>query len=75
MLLRIPQKQALSHPNAVDLTMDLFLSRIANTSEKQPITYLKPWISANPTDASEKVKICIVFLPFYSNLYDLREMM
>jgi len=35
--------------NAVDLTMDLLLSRPANTSQKQPITHLKPLISANST--------------------------
>jgi len=59
-----------ANPNAVDLTMDL-LYRPANTSEKEPITHLKPWISANPIDTREKVKICIVFLLFYSNLCDL----
>jgi len=45
----------------------LLLSRPANTWGKKPITQLKPWIYANATDTSEKVKICIVFLLFYSN--------
>jgi len=48
-------------PNVVDLTMDLLLSRSANTSQKQPITHLKLWISANPTDTSEKVKFALFF--------------
>jgi len=29
-------------PNAVDLAMDLLLSRPANTGENQPITIIKP---------------------------------
>jgi len=59
---------------AVELIMDLLLHRPENTSEKQPVAHLMPWISANPTDTRKKVKIGIVFLLFYSNLCDLRGM-
>ena len=57
-----PSNKLKATPNAVDLAMDLILFRSAETGEKQPITNLKPWISANTTGTSEKVKICIVFL-------------
>jgi len=62
-----PENKLQATPNAVDQTIDLLLSRPANTSEKQPITHLKPRISANPTDTRERVKIFYVFLLFYSN--------
>jgi len=54
-------KQPTSHPKTVDLKMDLLLHRPANTSEKQPITHLKPWISANPTDTRKKLKFALFF--------------
>jgi len=49
----------------LDLAMDLLLSRPENTGENQPITNLKPWISANTTGTSENIKICIIFLLKY----------
>jgi len=62
-----PNKLQATH-NAVDLTMDLLLSRPANTSEKQPIPNLKTWISANPTDTSEKLKFALFFC-FSTQIY------
>jgi len=50
--------------------MDLLIYRPANTNEKQPITHLKPWISANPTDTREKVKNRIaLFFCFSTQIY------
>jgi len=67
-------KQTWANPNAVDLTMDLLLSRPANTGQEQPLTHLKSWISANTTDTSAKVKLCIGFLLFNTKLCYLHGM-
>jgi len=53
---------------------DLLLSRQANKSENQPLTKLKPRISANTKVTSENVKICTRTLLFYPNLCGLHEM-
>jgi len=61
-------------PNAVDLAMDLLLSRPANTAENRPITNLITRISVNTTATSKKVKICTRRLLFCSNLCNVSRM-
>jgi len=61
-------------PSAVDLAMDLLLSRPTNTAENQPITNLKPPLSANTTFTTKKTKICTRRLLFSSNFSDLHRM-
>jgi len=51
-----PQTSLKRLPNAVDLAMNLLLSRSANAGESQPIANLTPRISANTTVSSKKTK-------------------
>ena len=64
-----PTNKFKSHPCAVDLAMDLLLSRQEKTRENQPMPNSKPWISATTTGTSEKVKVWIVFFYFSTQMY------
>jgi len=58
----------LKHPtNAVDLRMDLLLSRPENRGENQLITNIKPQISTN-TVTSKKVTFCTNKVAFLINV-------
>jgi len=69
-----PPSKLKSTPDIVDLVMDLIQSKPANTDENQPITNLKPRISANTTVTSKNVKICSRWLHFCSKVCDVSGM-
>jgi len=57
-----PLKQALTHPQCCWSEGGTASIQASKQTEKQPITHLKPRISAEPTDTNEKSYSRIVFL-------------